>query len=110
MDHNDKALERCIARIHRKQAQKNKRNRRLLLCGIIIAVVTSVILLAGAKEKETTYTETTVYVTAGDTLWSIAQEYCPSNMDIRKYIHIIEQDNDCTATIHNGDVLTVRVY
>lgn len=32
--------------------------------------------------KEIEYT-----VSKGETLWSIAREYCPEDMDIREYIH-----------------------
>lgn len=108
--YNEIALERCMARIHRREVQREKQNKRLLFCGIVTAVAITVVLFAGAREKSKVYTETTVYVTAGDTLWSIAEMYCPDNMDKREYIHIIEKENDCTANIHSGDILTIRVY
>lgn len=57
------------------------------------------------------YSDTTTYwVESGDTLWKIAREYSTDNQDIRRVIDIIEELNDCTATIYPGDCLTVPVF
>lgn len=66
-------------------------------------------MLAGGK-SDREYTETTVAVHSGDTLWSIAEEYCPDDMDKREYVRHIMTDNECCADIRIGDVLTVRCY
>ena len=39
-------------------------------------------------------TKTVVTVEEGDTLWNIARANCPSEMDVRDYIHLICETND----------------
>lgn len=57
------------------------------------------------------YTETTTYwVEPGDTLWRIAREYSTDRQDVRRVIDIIEDLNNCTATIYPGQSLTVPVF
>ena len=91
------------------QERNERRADILTACGIIAAVAVAAVLLAGAgKPRE--YCEETVTVRSGDTLWGIADAYCPEDMDKREYIRAIEADNECTSAIKAGDVLTVRVY
>lgn len=108
-DENGIALQRCKAKIRKMQAKADRQAKAITACGIIFAVVVISILLIGGK-AEKSYTEATVMVHKGDTLWNIAKEYCPSHMDIRRYINLIQEDNDCSADIHYGDILTVRCY
>ena len=79
-------------------------------CGIIAEVAAAALRLAGAGKVQSEYSEETVTVQSGDTLWGIADAYCPDDMDKREYIREIEADNDCTSVIRPGNVLTVRVY
>lgn len=109
MEYNDKAIERSIKRAKRLQEQAERRVRITAMCIAIAAVIATVVLLVGSK-ADREYTETTVLIHSGDTLWEIAELYCPDNMDKREYIHLIMSDNDCTANIRSGDVLTVRKY
>lgn len=110
MDYNDKAVERFIARAKHRQELSERREKRIAICGIIVIIGIVASLLSSAEFAKRDYTETTVIVSTGDTLWTIAKEYCPNDMDIRRYINHIQKDNDCTADIHNGDILTVRCY
>lgn len=109
MSYNDKAIERSVARVKRLQKRAERRRRiTAVCCGVAAITAAAVLLCGGGADRE--YRETTVTVHSGDTLWEIASEYCPEDMDKRKYIHIIQDDNGCGADIRSGDVLTVRVY
>lgn len=109
MEYNDKAIERHIARAKHLQERAEKRYNRIMIFGMAVAIAIIATLLVGGK-ADREYTETTVIVKTGDTLWSVAELYCPNDMDKRKYIYAMQEDNDCTANIHPGDVLVVRVY
>lgn len=41
-----------------------------------------------SPENFVTYT-----IHSGDTLWSIAEDYAPADMDLREYIYVLEQNN-----------------
>lgn len=55
-------------------------------------------------------TTQTVVVKSGDTLWDIAEQYKPDNIDIREYIYDIKTLNNISSTIHEGDTILVYVY
>lgn len=99
-----------VERAQRLQERNERRADILTACGIIAAVALLAVLLAGAGRAEREYSEETVTVRSGDTLWGISEQYCPENMDKREYIRVIEADNGCGADIMAGQVLTVRVY
>ena len=99
-----------VERAQRLQRRNERRANILTACGIIAAVALLAVLLAGAGRAEREYSEETVTVRSGDTLWGIAEQYCPDDMDKRDYVHMLEVDNGCTSAIKAGDVLTVRVY
>ena len=51
-----------------------------------------------------------VQVKSGDTLWSIADEYMPEDMDRRKSVHIISSANDVHASqLYPGQILNIPV-
>ena len=110
MNYNDRAVRRHIERAQRLQRRNERRADFLTACGIIAAVAAAALLLAGAGKVEREYSEDVVIVRSGDTLWNIADAYCPDEMDKREYIRAIEADNDCGADIMAGQILTVRVY
>ena len=99
-----------VERAQRLQRRNERRADILTACGIIAAVAAAALLLAGAGKVEREYSEETVTVRSGDTLWGIAGAYCPEDMDKREYIRAIEADNGCGTDIRVGDVLTVRIY
>lgn len=51
-----------------------------------------------------------VNVALGDTLWTIAEEYMPNDMDIRKSIHILKSINNIDNQIQPGQVILVPEY
>ena len=99
-----------VERAKRLQKRNERRADILTACGIIAAVAVAAVLLAGAGRAEREYSEETVTVRSGDTLWGISEQYCPEDMDKRDYVHMLEVDNGCGADIRVGDVLTVRRY
>ena len=110
MNYNDRAVAYHVERAKQLQKRNERRADILTACGIIAAVAVAAVLVAGAGKVEREYSEDVVIVRSGDTLWNIADAYCPDDMDKRDYIRAIEVDNDCTSAIKAGDVLTVRVY
>ena len=110
MSTNENTVAYHVERAKRLQKRNERRADILTACGIIAAVAVIAVLLAGAGRAEREYSEETVTVQSGDTLWGIAGAYCPEDMDKREYIRVIEADNECTSAIKAGDVLTVRKY
>ena len=110
MNCNKNTVAYHVERAKRLQKRNERRADILTACGIIAAVAVAAVLLAGAGRAEREYSEETVTVQSGDTLWGIAGAYCPDDMDKREYIRAIEADNDCGADVCVGDALTVRVY
>jgi len=52
-----------------------------------------------------------VEISSGDTLWHIAKEYMPSDMDTRKAVHQICNLNDITAAdLYPGQTIQIPVY
>ncbi|MEG0923490.1 MAG: LysM peptidoglycan-binding domain-containing protein [Anaerovoracaceae bacterium] len=52
-----------------------------------------------------------IEVTYGDTLWSIAESYMPTDQDIRKSIYEITKLNQVSAdTLQSGQTLLIPVY
>lgn len=51
-----------------------------------------------------------IYVTEGDTLWTIAKDYLPEKTDIRKMIFDIKQFNNMeTSYIYPGDTIKIPI-
>lgn len=110
MNCNKNTVAYHVERAQRLQRRNERRADILTACGIITAVAVIAVLLAGAGRAEREYSEETVTVQSGDTLWGIADAYCPEDMDKRDYVHMLEVDNGCGADIMAGQILTVRVY
>lgn len=110
MNCNKNTVAYHVERAKRLQRRNERRADILTACGIIAAVAVIAVLLAGAGRAEREYSEEVITVQSGDTLWGIADAYCPEDMDKREYIRAIEADNECTSAIKVGDVLTVRKY
>lgn len=76
--------------------------------GVVVFLVWS---FTAADKAAYEYTETTTYwVEQGDTLWTIARHYSTDRQDVRRVIDIIEEVNDCDATIYPGQLLTIPVF
>jgi hypothetical protein len=51
-----------------------------------------------------------IEVESGDTLWTIADEYMPDDMDIREAVYVICETNDIDAnTLYAGQTLSIPV-
>ncbi len=101
------------------RAVYTKRNRAFFTIMLITLVMTvclslsSVVLAGNQKKEEQTYKYyTSVQIQSGDTLWSIANQYCAgSGMDVKEYIHEIKQLNHLSNDqITSGQYLTVIYY
>lgn len=51
-----------------------------------------------------------VSVDYGDTLWTIAEQYMPSDMDIRKAVYIIKNVNDIDNQLQPGQTVLIPEY
>ena len=48
---------------------------------------------------------------SGNTVWEMAEKYCPENMDIRELIAEIESLNGIkNSTVHAGSVYKIPIY
>lgn len=55
--------------------------------------------------------QTAVSVEEGDTLWNIAREYCPSEMDVRDYIHLVCKANDREEpVVYVGEDIVLPIF
>ena len=50
-----------------------------------------------------------VSINSGDTLWTIAEQYMPSDMDIRKAVHIIKNVNEIDSQLQPGQTILIRL-
>lgn len=92
--------------------KRRPRNRFSLTLAIVLCIAAAVIILgAFTKDDPYEYNQTVAYwVEPGDTLWGIAREYSTPRQDVRKVVTLIENVNNCTATIHPGDMLIIPVF
>lgn len=101
----------AIRRARERQKMLEQRARAIKAAVYAVFGIILVLLILGMSEqKEREYTEGTYTVMTGDTLWSIAEEYCPSDMDKRDYIDKLRADNSVGSVIHAGDILNIRMY
>ena len=90
----------------------NKR-KFITTLGMTAILVFLIILLITNALYEPKYTESykTIYISKGETLWSIAEEYKKPNQDIRDYIHQLEKLNNMdSAYVYEGQALTIIIY
>lgn len=50
------------------------------------------------------------WVEQGETLWGIARKYSTPKQDVRKVVTLIEEMNNCTATIYPDQLLYIPVF
>lgn len=103
-----------------KKRQIAKRRMILLLAALFVITVCSIVcgsIFSSAKDPATDIPQYKYYksitIEQGDSLWSIAQEYCSDNayQDIQEYIDELVQLNGLTSmTIHEGQHLIVAYY
>lgn len=78
---------------------------------LIVLLIGCFILLAIAIQptmNRIEWDEETYIVKSGDTLWEIADRYCPDIVDKREWIAEVKELNDLgSSTLHPGQMLTV---
>lgn len=67
-----------------------------LITAAIILLIAMLIAFSNARKPEVTGTET-VMVHAGDTLWDMADEYCPASVDKCEWIYAVKKMNKITV-------------
>ena len=106
------------ARIKRRR-QVAKRRMILLLAALFVITVGSIVcgsIFSSAKNPATDIPQYKYYksitIEQGDSLWSIAQEYCTDAYeDTQEYIDELKQLNGLhSETIHEGQHLVVAYY
>ena len=76
---------------------------------MLLALLISCFLAIVIQPEYKTLDEVDCIVECGQTLWGIANKYCPSNMDKRDYIRLVKSRNNIGAdcVIHPGQRLIV---
>lgn len=91
----------------------NRRRFILFLVGamILINLLVFGFVIPNSIKADTEAASATVVVQSGDTLWSIAKEYCSNQKDIRKYVYIIKKTNNLKSSqVSVGDKLRVPIF
>ena len=117
--YNNKISQRANVSLKKREVVVRRQKRMLALVVLIIISLgillgTSVNTLASSKADVGSYNKyyTSVRVEAGDTLWTIAEEYIADfNIDKQDYIAEICSINEiCEDEIHAGDYIVVAYY
>lgn len=98
-----------------KNKKRIKRNYdRLVAWGAILFFFVLLAVAVKVRSQELSASVPVSYETltvrTGDTLWGIASERCPANMDKRGYIRTVQKKNNVGADIYPGDELLVPIY
>ncbi|MDR0267696.1 LysM peptidoglycan-binding domain-containing protein [Paenibacillus sp.] len=81
-----------------------------LVAVIMIAGCTGMVRVFASSSQDDIPMEKVV-VSRGDTLWGIARDFKPKDMDTRSYINVIKGINHLkTSGIEAGDVLSLPIY
>ena len=80
----------------------------VIVLGIVVGALGFVTGTDVSTALEQPGDQITVEVSAGDTVWDIAEHFTDKDTDIRKAVYEICQENDLQdAEIHSGMVLTI---
>ena len=98
----------------RAKARRAKKLATVFL-SLALCLITVALLWVSADKADAYQPKPACYksicLETGDTLWGIAEEYCPEGKDIREYIHeTMELNGLKTSEIHAGCYLVVPVY
>ena len=117
--YNNRISERANESL-RKRETVVRRQKKLLAITVLIVVTLGILLgtsmnaLASSKADVASYNKyyTSIRIEAGDTLWTIADEYISDlNIDKQEYIAEICAINDiCENEIHAGDYVVIAYY
>ena len=93
-----------------------KTSKKEIILAVVLAFVLAFVVFAfvtmslGSTMKRVEWEEIEYCVSAGETLWDIAQEYCPESVDCREWINaVLDLNGMQDSTLYAGDVLTVLV-
>jgi len=117
--YNHKISERANESLKKREAVV-RRQRHVVAIGIIIIISLGILLgtgmnaLASSKADVASYNKyyKSIRIEAGDTLWTIADEYIEDfNIDKTEYIkEICKINNICEDEISSGDYIIVAYY
>lgn len=117
--YNNRISEKANISLRKREAVV-RRQKKLLAIAILVFVSLGILLgttisaQASSEADVASYNKyyTSVRVEAGDTLWTIADEYIEDlNIDKQEYINeICTINNICEDEIHAGDYVVVAYY
>ncbi len=80
----------------------------LTLALLVVAVLATAVIAIVTSGTNYDFEEMSYTVDYGDSLWRIANDFCPKSMDKREYIDlIIERNNLSDVTLYPGQFLVV---
>lgn len=92
-----------------KKAQKTLILQVLLIFSCLLAW--GIMIFPSSTEAQEQVKIITVTVNKGDSLWKLAERYDNNQMDLRKYIDIIQECNNLNnVTLQPGQQLKIPVY
>lgn len=83
----------------------------IVIFGALLVILFISIVLKQLNCVEKKYYIEEYIIHDGDVIWNIAEVKKPKNMDIRKYIYDIEEDNNINSGyIYPGMIIKLRIY
>lgn len=86
-----------------------KRFVLFIIAILLLIVITALAIRTLNEERRLDHTEE-YEIKSGETLWSIASNYRPSNMSIQEYIYNLEQFNQITPDIRPAQKIQILIY
>ena len=84
-----------------------QKTKRAIFYLVVVLVLIFASLTIATRTSGNDLTYATYTVQPGDTIWDIAEEYCPKGMDIREYIYKVREINDSNCVIHPGQEMKI---
>lgn len=76
---------------------------------LILFILSILSIISPFSDSPKLDTDTVMYeVQKGDTLWTIADKFVNDDVDIRKVIYTIEQDNEINGVLTPGQKIIIR--
>lgn len=84
-----------------------QKTRRKIFYLVVILVLIFATLSVATRARGNDHKQGTYIVQPGDTIWDIAEQYCPSDMDIREWIYEVREINRIDCLIRPGQELQI---